>query len=151
MNTTPAEGPAQDQAQDRAEDPSAHIVVLAQNQPGVLAEVAGSLAEAGLNIEQIDGRLIGALGVIVLRTNDDDAALHALLDANLRAVSSEQIIFHLHDQPGALAAVTRRFADHQINVRTIHIVHRHEGEAVVAVTTDDDPRARTLLDPDSLL
>ena len=78
-------------------------------------------------------------------------ALHALLEADLRAVTSDAVVFHLPDRPGALAGVARRFAEHQLNVRTIHIVHRHAGEAIVAVSTDDDAAARALLDPDSLL
>ena len=41
--------------------------------------------------------------------------------------------------------------DHRISVRTIHIVRRLAGRTVVAVTTDDDDKARALLDSDSLL
>ena len=74
-----------------------------------------------------------------------------MLDANLRAITSDSVIFRLPDRPGALAGVARLFGDHQVNVRTIHIVHRLAGQAVVAVTTDDDNRARSLLDSDSLL
>ncbi len=127
------------------------IIAIVPHEPGALAQVTETLAEAEINIEAIDGRHAGALGVIVLSTNDDDAALHALLEADLKAVSSDAVVFHLRDQPGALATVAQRFRDERINVRTIHIMHRHGGEAVVAVTTDDDQRARVLLDSDSLL
>ena len=127
------------------------IIVIVPHEPGALTLVTATLGEAGVNIETIDGRNAGALGVITLRTNDDDAALHALLEADLRAVTSDAIVFHLPDRPGALAEVAQRFSAEQINVRTIHIVHRQGGEAIVAVTTEDDRRARELLDPESLL
>ena len=127
------------------------IIVITPHEPGALAQVAGALAEAELNIESIDGRLAGELGIIALSTSDDDAALRALLDADLRAVSSDALVFRLRDRPGALAAVAQQFSEARLNVRTIHIVHRQAGEAVVAVTTDDDEQARTLLDRDSLL
>ena len=128
-----------------------HIIVIVPNKPGSLALVAEALGEANINIEMIDGRQAGELGVITLSTDDDDAALHALLGANLRALTSDTIVFRLPDRPGALAGVARLFSEHSINVRTIHIAHRLAGYAVVAVTTDDDDLARSLLDSDSLL
>ena len=135
-------------------DNTAHrsrIIVIVPHQPGSLAHVATVLGEAGINIETIDGRMVEEFGAITLSTDDDDAALHALLEADLRAVTSDVVVFHLPDKPGALAEVAQRFASHQINVRTIHIVHRLAGHAIVAVTTDNDALTRTLIDADSLL
>ena len=127
------------------------IIVIVPDEPGSLAKVTEVLGEAEINIESIDGGSIGELGVLTLRTSDDDAALHALLEADLRAVTSDAIVFRLPDRPGALAGVAQLFGNHQVNVRTIHIVHRLAGHAIVAVTTDDDDKARSLLDKDSLL
>lgn len=127
------------------------IIVIVPDEPGALAQVTQALADANINIESIDGRLVGEFGVITLITSDDDAALHALLRAGLRAVTSDAVVFHLPDRPGALACVAQRFAHHRVNVRTIHIVHRLTGHTIVAVTTDDDDRARSLLDSASLI
>ena len=134
-----------------SQERGARIIVIVLDEPCSLARVTEVLGEAEINIESIDGRTVGELGVITLRTNDDDAALHALLEADLRAVTSDAIVFHLPDRPGALAGVAQLFGNHQVNVRTIHIVHRLAGHAIVAVTTDDDEKARSLLDGDSLL
>ncbi len=127
------------------------VIVIVPDKPGGLARVANALGEEGINIERIDGRLAGEIGVITLSTDDDDAALQALLKANLRAVTSDVVVFRLPDKPGALAGVAQLFGEHQINVRTIHIVHRLAGQAVVAVTTDDNNRARSLIDSNSLI
>ena len=141
MNQQPTDQPAIER----------RVIVIVPDQPGQLARVAAALAEEEINIEAIDGRLAGEYGVITLSTNDDDAALLALLKANLRAVTSDAVVFHLPDRPGALASVAQLFGQHGLNVRTIHILHRLEGHAIVAVTTDDDNLARTLLGNESLL
>ena len=130
---------------------ASRIIVIVPDEPGSLAKVTEILGEAEINIESIDGRAVGELGVITLQTSDDDAALHALLEADLRAVTSDAIVFHLPDRPGALAGVAQLLGSQGLNVRTIHIVHRLTGHAIVAVTTDDDDRARSLLEKDSLL
>lgn len=135
----------------QADTPDSRIIAFTSQGPGALALVTEALAEAGVNIESIDGREAGEFGVITLRTSDDDAALHALLKANVRAITSDAVVFRLSDRPGALASVARRFTDANINVRTIHLMHRQAGNAIVAVTTDDDERARSLLDDDMLL
>ena len=131
--------------------PNRRIIVIVHDEPGQLAHVTGVLGEAKINIEAIDGHRAGELGVITLSTSDDDAALHVLLEANLRAVTSDAVVFHLPDRPGALAGVAQLFDQHRINVRTIHILHRVAGTAIVAVTTDNDDLARTLIDSGSLL
>lgn len=128
-----------------------HIIVIVPHEPGSLARVTAVLGEVNINIEMIDGRRMEEFGVITLSTNDNDGALHALLDADLRAVMSDVIVFRLLDKPGALAQVAQNLANRDINVRTIHIVHRLAGHAIVAVTTDNDARARALIDADSLL
>ena len=120
------------------------------DEPGSLAHVTTVLGEANINIEMIDGRA-GEFGVIMLSTDDDDEAMRVLLQANLRAVTSDVVVFRLPDKPGALAGVAQLFGSHNINVRTIHIVHRLAEHAIVAVTTDDDELARTLIDADALL
>ena len=127
------------------------IVVLVRESPDALARVTEAVSEAGVNIEAIDGRLAGEFGVMSLSTDDDDAALQALLKAGLRAVTSEAVLFHLEDRSGALAEVARLFNDHGLNVRTIHTLHRRGGHAIVAVTTDNDALARSLLGRERLL
>ena len=127
------------------------IVVIVPDEPGALAQITEALGAAGINIESIDGRQAGELGIVSLKTDNDDAALQALISSGLRAIASDTILLRLPDRPGALAGVARIFSDHQLNVRTIHIVHRLEGHAIVAVNTDDDDLALSLLDSDSLI
>ncbi len=58
------------------------IIVIVPDEPGSLARVTQVLAEAEINIEEIDGRLVGDLGVLTLRTSDDNDLARSLLDSD---------------------------------------------------------------------
>ena len=135
----------------QADHSDRRIIAFTSQGTSGLGLVAQTLGEAGVNIESIDGEMAGEFGVIMLHTSDDDAALRALLHAEVRAITSEAVVFRLQDQPGALASVARRFIDANLNVRTIHILHHQAGHAIVAVTTDDDESARALLGDNLLM
>ncbi|HVA27062.1 MAG TPA: ACT domain-containing protein, partial [Candidatus Baltobacteraceae bacterium] len=72
-------------------------------------------------------------------------AMETLTDAGYHAVSDQVILARIEDKPGALAELSRRLADAQINIRALHHVRREAGHALVAVSTDDNDRARQVL------
>jgi len=51
----------------------------------------------------------------------------------------------IEDQPGALAEISRRLANEQVDIRSIHFVNRENSLCIVALETENDYRARQLL------
>ena len=127
------------------------IVVIANDQPGVIADLSTALAEAGPNIESLNTEKAGDQGVITLTTSDTDSALRALTQAGFRATTDVPIIFLLPDEPGALARIAQRFKEQDINIQSLHILDRRAGNAIVALTTMDREQALALIDPESLI
>ena len=127
------------------------IVIMARNETGVIADIAGALANAGVNIESLDTERTGEQGIVTLTTNDTDRALLALKDAGFRAATDDSLIFRLPDEPGALARVAKRFRDAGLNIQSLHILDRRAGRTVVALTCLDRAQAEALLDPDSIV
>lgn len=127
------------------------IVIIADDQPGVIAGLATALADAGINIESLNTEKAGEQGTITLTTDDTDRALHALTAAGFKATTDDPIIFRLQDRPGALAQVARRFKQEGLNIQSLHILDRRDGHATVALTTPDRPRGLALIDPRSLV
>ena len=85
------------------------IVVIANNEAGVIADIAGALADRNINIETISTEALGEKGAITLTTDDYDGALRALTDAGFKTVSDDSLILRLHDEPGALAKIAEKF------------------------------------------
>ena len=127
------------------------IVIITRNETGVIADIAGALANAGVNIESLDTERDGEQGIVTLSTNDTNQALLALKDAGFRAATDDSLIFRLTDEPGALARVAKRFRDAGLNIQSLHILDRQAGRTVVALTCLDRAQALTLLDPDSIV
>ena len=127
------------------------IIIIVRDEVGVIAGVARALAEAGVNIESLDTEGAGEQGIITLTTDDTDTALRALAGAGFRAATDDSLLFRLPDEPGALAKVAERFKTAGVNIRSLHILDRRAGQAVVALSTHDLEEARKLLDPGSIV
>lgn len=122
-----------------------NLRVVVPNRPGLLAELTEVLAARGVDIAQIVVETHDAGAVVRMEVQDEDAALGALTEAGYPAVSDDVLLARIEDRPGSLASLSRRLADANLNIRSLHHVRRESGFALVAVSTDDNGRARDLL------
>ena len=127
------------------------IVVIADNEAGVIADIAGTLARHGINIETISAEALGEKGAITLIADDHDGALRALTDAGFKTVSDETLVLRLQDKPGALARLAEKFKHAGVNIQSLHILDRRNGHATVAISADDCAKAEALVEPDSVV
>ena len=118
------------------------IVVMANNQVGVIADITAVLANAGINLESINTEANSEHEAVVLTTDNSDRALYVLNQAGYKAVGDEVLVLRLRDEPGALAKVAENLKQAGVNIQSMHILNRHGGYAMIALTTND--RARTL-------
>jgi hypothetical protein len=127
------------------------IVVLTEDHPGILADLAEVLAGRGINIEELSGDAAQARGIVRLTVDRYDDALVALRDAGFQAVSEDALVLRLPDEPGALARVAARFRQENINVRSMRILRREGGHTLVALVTDEPARALVVAGADVVL
>ena len=131
------------------------IIVTARNQVGVVADITTAMARADINILTINteggAENGGESGVVILSTDDNDAALDVLASAGFRAVVDEALVIRLKDEPGALAKVAARFKESGVNIQSLHILDRHHGYTTVALSPDDRAKAESLLDDDAIV
>lgn len=122
------------------------IIIVPPDRPGTVADIAERLGARGVNIDQIDVTDDHAHGVVRLEATPYDEALRALADAGYNAMSEEVIVIRIKDEPGALAKVAARFREPQININAMRFARREGGSAIVILSTNDNDRARALLD-----
>jgi len=121
------------------------IVIVCEPKEGLVAEVAETLANRGINIESIDAEESESVDLVTLMVDKYDEALQALLDIGINAVTEDVVLLRLPDEPGALAKVAKKFKENSIHLRSIRLIHRDRGKAIVAVSMDRTEEALELI------
>ena len=113
------------------------IIIMVDNEVGVLAGVTGVLAREGINVESMNTQTAGDRGAIIMTVDNTDHALAVLNQAGYKAVSDDFVVVRLRDEPGALAGVADRLKQAGVNIQNLHILARQDGYALIALTTSD--------------
>jgi hypothetical protein len=124
------------------------ITVIAEDRPGVAADLASTLGAAGINIDTLDAEAVGSVMVAMLTVDRYDDALRALTAAGFHAFSEDVLVVRVEDRPGALGRVMQRLKEAGINVRSLRFVRRRGDFAFVAIATDRKDEAQQILRDD---
>ena len=121
------------------------LTIIQENRAGLLAEITTLLEHHKIDLRSIDGSTAGSLAVINLIANPCQVCFEVLKSAGFKVFANEQILVRVEDQPGALADISRRLANAQVDIRSIHIVNREGTHCIVALETENDFSARQVL------
>ena len=121
-------------------------VTFPASSPGLLAEVCRALADAGVNIPDTavveDRRKAG----IVMQAEPLDDAERVLLDEGFTVERQHTLVIRVDDKPGSIAPVAEKLKNERINVRSMHVLQRKDGDkAMITVHTDANDAARRVL------
>jgi hypothetical protein len=117
------------------------IVLNLQSKPGVLANVAGALGKAGVNIEGICAAETAGRGKIRLLVSDAAKAEAALKAAKIRCGREEAISVSLENRPGALAEAAQKLAQAKVNIKCAYATTAGTGQAAVVFTVSSLSKA----------
>jgi hypothetical protein len=118
------------------------ISILSKNRRDLIADLTQALCDSGINLDSITGRNFGEQSIVTITTENYDNALNLLQKhSDLQVISEDALIVRVEDELGSLAKLTRRFADAGINIRSIRFVERHDGYALVAISTERTDKA----------
>ncbi len=121
------------------------LTVVEKDRVGLLADISETVAKAGVNIESVHAESSGQQAIIRLLVNAPEKAKKALNKAGFNVLDSNIITIRLPDRPGELARISRLLADAKINIRNIYLVSKSGGEAIDALQTDDNKKAKKIL------
>ncbi len=123
------------------------LSIFAENKPGRIERITRSLAEAKVNIRNINIASAGEFGVIQLLVDDPQEGYRRLKEDDI-PVSKQQIIaVYIDDTPGGLHKVATVLADNAINVEdACGFLLRDKSEAIFVIQVEKIPQAVSILE-----
>jgi len=112
------------------------LVVIPEDRPGALADIAEALGDAGVNIDACSAFTGGGKGVVHVLVSDEEAGVKALTDAGLIVHASRAVaVVQLDNEPGSLAKVARRIDSAGVNIEQAYFANDNQ---LVIVSEDPD-------------
>ena len=121
------------------------LTIVQEDHPGLLAEVTTLLAEEGIGVDDFTGNSVGNTAVLTLTVKPYRRAFRLLSNAGYKVVASEHLLVRLERHPGALAELSRKLAQANVDMRGMHIVNKDATTGIVALETADPEKAREVL------
>lgn len=122
------------------------ISIFLENKSGRLADVAGVLAKAGINIRALSLADTTDFGILRLIVNDNEKAKQALKENGFTVGKTEVIAVEVLDKPGGLAQILNVMKDHGINVEYMYaFVQKSGGNAIIIFRFDELEKAISVL------
>jgi hypothetical protein len=121
------------------------LTIVQEDHPGLLAEVTTLLEREGICVDDFTGTSLGSTALLTLTVKPYRRAFRLLSNAGYKVVASEHLLVRLERHPGALAELSRKLAEANVDVRGMHIVNQDERAGIVALETVDHEKAREVL------
>ncbi len=114
------------------------LSVMVENKCGALAEVCTKLAEKAVNIHGMMVREQPGVAHVRFVVNAVDVAKKVFDDMGLKYTEEDVLSVRLSDRPGALGKLTRKLADHEIDIRYAYgTILKGAGKATVILAVSD--------------
>ncbi len=114
------------------------IVTIAEDRPGILADIGEILGRADVNIETLSASDYNGQGVVHLVVDDGEEAAEVLKANDYQVETTRPVLATtLDDRPGELGRYCRRLTDHGVMISSAYVSKRSGGETELIVAVDD--------------
>ena len=114
------------------------LSVMLENKPGALAELCSRLAEKAVNILGLMAPEQAGTAPVRLVVNHVDTAKKIFDQLGIKYTEHDVLNVPLSDKPGALGKLTRKLADHNVNVKYAYgTILKGAGKANVILGVSD--------------
>lgn len=120
--------------------------VMVENRRGALAELCTKLAEKAVNIQGLMVPEQAGVGTVRLVVNNLETAKKVFESMSLKYTEEDVFAEQVSDRPGALGKLTRKLADHNIDVTYAYgSIQKGAGKATIILAVSDVEAAGKVL------
>ncbi|MBZ5668762.1 MAG: hypothetical protein LAO04_03420 [Acidobacteriia bacterium] len=122
------------------------LSVMVENKRGALAELCSKLAEKAVNIVGLMVPEQTGVAPIRLVVNNGETARKVLEAMGLKFTEEDVLAVQVSDRPGALGKLTRKLADHNLDVKYAYgSIEKGIGKATVILAVSNPEAAAKVL------
>lgn len=122
------------------------LSVMVENKRGALAELCSKLAEKAVNIQALMVPEQEGVAPVRLVVNGGETAKKVLDALTLRYIEEDVVSVQVSDRPGALGKLTRKLADHNVDVKYAYgSIQKGAGKATIILAVSDVQAAAKVL------
>jgi len=122
------------------------LSVMVENRRGALAEVCSKLAEKAVNILGLMVPDQAGVAPVRLVVNNIDTARKVFEGLSLKFTEEDVLVVPVSDRPGALGKLTRKLADHNLDVKLAYCsIQKGAGKGAVILAVSDVQAAAKVL------
>lgn len=115
------------------------LVIIPDDQPGVLARMAEALGNAGVNIEGLEAFTGQGKGIVHLLVDQPKEAMDALGASGFEVKAARDVVvLDIDDVPGAMGKACHKLGEAGVNIEQAYIASRSR----LVVVCDDPEKAR---------
>ena len=114
------------------------ISIFIENKSGRLAEVSGTLGDAGVNIRALSLADTSDFGILRLIVNDTDKAFKVLREQNFTVNKTEVIGVEVPDTPGGISSILQILDKNDVNVEYMYAFVERSGDNAVIIFRFDN-------------
>ena len=99
------------------------LVIEVDNRPGVLAQIAAAISDAGVNLAAATCVGMGDRAELHILVPHAEAARHALGNTHQAVITSERevVVVEVEDRPGALADLARIVSEAGVDIDLVYV------------------------------
>jgi hypothetical protein len=120
------------------------LVLNLESKPGVLAKLARTLADAGVNMTALCASETAGRGKIRLLVGDPARAKEALKTAKYRVSEEQAVTVLLENRPGTFAAIAEKLEQARINIKCAYVTGDSGSQLVVLSVANADKAQQAL-------
>ena len=120
------------------------LVLNLESTPGVLAKLARTLADAGVNMTALCAPETAGRGKVRLLVDDPARAKEALRAAKYRLSEEQVVTVLLENRPGTFAGMAEKLTQARINIKCAYVTGEGGRQLVVLSVANADKAQRVL-------
>lgn len=122
-----------------------HIVVVAEDKRGLLADISYLLGKAKINMENVSVEVVGTKSIVRIFVKNEEKAEKVLSANGYSVLSHDNLVLRIEDKPGEWSKAAELLKKEGIELKNVSLITKGKKYHFYSIVTDRNKRAERIL------